>query len=119
MTDRQQALALQLRTAALRNLDYRRNAMSIGRRVDNPVVAEFYEAAQLNRKPAGYGELLALLDDLPVIVRETRRRKGQSLRAAQADSGVDQATILSAEKGGNLTVANVRLLLAWAGSDGS
>jgi ribosome-binding protein aMBF1 (putative translation factor) len=88
--------------------------MAIGRRVDNPVVAEFHEARMGGRKPAGYAEVIMVLDDLPVIVREARRRKGLSLRAAQAESGVDQATILNAERGGNLTMANVRALLAWA-----
>lgn len=92
--------------------------MSVGRRVDNPVVAQFYEdrSASSNIKPTGYAELLQVLDNLPLIVRETRRRKGLSLRAAQAESGVDQGTILSAERGGNLTVANVRALLQWVAS---
>lgn len=46
-----------------------------------------------------YGELAAVLDALPILVRETRRRRGHSLRQAADTTGVPFNTIRRLESG--------------------
>jgi len=38
--------------------------------------------------PASYGELVEVLDLLPVLIREARRRRGLTMRDAAAEIGV-------------------------------
>lgn len=45
-----------------------------------------------------YEELAQILDNLPLLVREARRRKRHSLRAAAADMGVPFATLHRLER---------------------
>lgn len=68
-----------------------------------------------NDQPTGYDELLQVLADLPVIVRETRRRKQQSFREAARESGVDAATLNRTEHGkGDPSLKNIRGILRWS-----
>lgn len=65
--------------------------------------------------PTGYAELLQVLADLPVIVRETRRRKQQSLREAARESGVDASTLNRTEQGkSDPSLKNVVGILRWS-----
>jgi hypothetical protein len=48
---------------------------------------------------APYADLIAVIDALPVLVREARRRKGHSLRGAAAESGVPVTTLWRLEQG--------------------
>lgn len=66
--------------------------------------------------PTGYDELISVLDSLPLLVRETRRRRGLSLRAAAPLVGVESTTIHRCEQGDNLRLNNAVALLRWVGS---
>lgn len=65
-------------------------------------------------QPSGYDGLLQVLADLPVICRETRRRKGLSLRAAAQQAAVSFSTLDRMERGdtgANLT--SIVAILKW------
>src|SRR4249919_1349584 len=47
----------------------------------------------------GYDDLIVVLETLPLLIRETRRRKGLSLRAAGNVLGVTHPTIMRWERG--------------------
>lgn len=66
--------------------------------------------------PTSYAELADVLDRLPLLVRETRRRRGLSLRGAAKDAGVQMANIARCEQGQGLHMATVLPLLRWIGS---
>lgn len=65
--------------------------------------------------PASYDELISVLTSLPLLVRETRRRRGLSVRAAAAESGVGFANISRCERGAGMHMATVVPLLRWVG----
>lgn len=65
--------------------------------------------------PTSYAELIELLDYLPVLVRETRRRKGLSVRAAAQQAGISFATLARAEQGEDLRRSTFVALLRWVG----
>lgn len=66
---------------------------------------------------SSYGELLELLDALPMLVRETRRRRGMSMRAVQAATGVTASTIQRCEAGTqDVSLSNAKTLLRWVGT---
>lgn len=67
--------------------------------------------------PAAYTELISVLEALPLLVRETRRRKALSLRAAAVDSGVQMSTLQRCEQGAGMHLASVVPLLRWVGGD--
>jgi DNA-binding XRE family transcriptional regulator len=52
--------------------------------------------------PTPYAELAAVLDALPLLVREARRRHGHSLRAVEEWTGVPFNTIRRLENGETL-----------------
>lgn len=65
--------------------------------------------------PTGYDELLQVLADLPVIVRETRRRRGQSLREVADETGVAASTIMRLERGDvGANLGSVVAVLRWS-----
>lgn len=73
--------------------------------------------AMTEARIVSYSEVVDILDSLPRIIRETRRRKGLSLRAAGREAGLSFMTIDRAERGvveGNITT--LRALLLWADS---
>lgn len=62
----------------------------------------------------GYTEVLQVLADLPVICRETRRRKGLALRPAAAEIGCSFSTLCRIESGEDAVLSNVVDVLQWA-----
>jgi len=64
---------------------------------------------------SSYAELIHVLDILPVLVREKRRRLRLSLRDAADLAGVSFSTISRFEEGADCTTATTRTLLAWVG----
>jgi predicted transcriptional regulator len=61
-----------------------------------------------------YAELLTVLDDLPVILRETRRRLGLSQRAAAEAAGVTYQSINWIEQGRlDIPLRAVKVVLRW------
>lgn len=66
---------------------------------------------------AAYPDLVTVLSDLPVIARETRRRKGLSLRDAGAEMGLSASTLMRLEEGdAGANLSTVRAVLLWASS---
>jgi transcriptional regulator with XRE-family HTH domain len=63
-----------------------------------------------------YDEVIAVLEAVPVILRETRRRKGCSLRQAGAELGLSNTGVLQVERVGNPTLATTIAVLRWAAS---
>ncbi len=66
--------------------------------------------------PSSYDELIGVLDALPVLVRETRRRRRLSLRAAGEACGMGFASVQRCESGAGLHLETVVALLRWLGS---
>lgn len=66
--------------------------------------------------PTSYDEILDVLDRLPLLVRETRRRRGLSLRAAARESGVGFANLSRCENGAGMHMSTVVPLLRWVGT---
>lgn len=65
---------------------------------------------------APYGELIDTLNSLPVLVRETRRRRGMSVRAVGRELDMSDVTIGAVEKGNSDPVlSTVVTLLEWVG----
>lgn len=57
-----------------------------------------------------------MLDHLPLLVRETRRRRGLSIRAAAAEiDGVTFSTMTRFEHGGNCHLDHAAAMLRWVG----
>lgn len=63
-----------------------------------------------------YDELLDVLDHLPILVREKRRRDGLSVRAAARGLGVSFSTLSRVEHGEDCSLATARALLGWVGA---
>jgi DNA-binding XRE family transcriptional regulator len=65
--------------------------------------------------PTSYAELLSVLDALPILLRENRRRTGMSLRSAAREIGVSFATISRLEDGNDASLTNAMKVIAWLG----
>jgi DNA-binding XRE family transcriptional regulator len=63
--------------------------------------------------PTTYGELADILVKLPVLVRETRRQRRLSQRAAAAQIGIAPSTVCRFEQGAGLDLDNVIAILHW------
>jgi predicted transcriptional regulator len=63
-----------------------------------------------------YADLLSVLANLPVLVREKRRRDGLSLRAAATATGLSFATVHRVESGEDCVLSHARLLIEWVAS---
>ena len=63
-----------------------------------------------------YDELVGIIEALPVLVREKRRRLTLGLRAAADQSGVGMSTISRFENGENLSQDGLVALLRWVGT---
>lgn len=63
-----------------------------------------------------YEEIVRVLEDMPVILRETRRRWGMSLRAAGTHLDVSASTLMRWERGETvgLGVPGLAAILRWA-----
>lgn len=68
-----------------------------------------------NEPPAGYAELLRVLDNLPLLVLEKRRRLGLSQRAAAKQTGLTFSTICRAEQGYDMHLSTAMQLVEWVG----
>ena len=66
--------------------------------------------------PADYGELAQVLLNLPLLVREKRRRLGLSQRAVGRGSRVSFATVSRCEAGHDMKLSSVLELLEWIGT---
>jgi DNA-binding XRE family transcriptional regulator len=72
------------------------------------------------RDMTSYDELAQLLDQLPFLVRETRRRRGLTQRAAADEIGCGFSTISRLEAGGaDCSLTNAIALLRWIGRNGA
>lgn len=60
-----------------------------------------------------YTELADILDRLPLLLREARRGRRLSLRAAGEQSGVPFNTLTRVEHGKECSVANAVAILRW------
>lgn len=65
--------------------------------------------------PSTYDELIGVLEALPVLVREKRRRDRLSLRRAAELTGVGFNTISRFEQGEACSLGNAVQLLRWVG----
>lgn len=67
--------------------------------------------------PTSYDEIVTVLGDLPMLVREKRRRNGLSLREAARQVGVSFSTLDRFEKGEDAQLrATVIPMLWWVSS---
>lgn len=62
-----------------------------------------------------YAEIARVVELLPILVREKRRRDGLSLRAAADQIGVVGSTVMRFEYGGGIAWETVPALLRWVG----
>lgn len=70
-------------------------------------------ASNAERVPASYDELLAILDNLPLLVLEKRRRRQLPLRAAAAEAGLSFTAVYRFEKGEGCKLETALALLRW------
>jgi len=66
-----------------------------------------------NERPTPYAELADVLDNLPLLVRETRRSRRLSQRAAAADIGCAFSTISRVENAEDCVLSNAIAMLRW------
>lgn len=64
-------------------------------------------------KPPSYAELAHVLDNLPLLLRETRRARGLALRPAAEQIGIGHATVSRMEKGDDCALSNVVAVIRW------
>ena len=65
---------------------------------------------------SSYEELVSLLESLPLLVREARRRRRMSIRAAAASAGIDPTTFNRCEQSAvNMQLSTALPLLRWIG----
>jgi len=60
-----------------------------------------------------YAELAEVLDALPMLCREKRRRQALSLRAAAREMDVNFSVLQRFENGDGIHLSNARLILLW------
>ena len=66
-------------------------------------------------KPTSYDELAEVLDNLPLLLRETRRRRGLSLRKAAQQLEMSFSTVTRFENGEDIVLSNAADILRWIG----
>jgi len=64
----------------------------------------------------GYAELIEIINVLPTLVREKRRRLGLTLRQAEAQCGGGQTTLHRYEKRETISQEGLVALLRWVGA---
>lgn len=64
-------------------------------------------------KPTSYSEIVTLLGDLPMLVREKRRRNGLSLREAARQVGVSFSTLDRFERSEDAQLRTTVIPLLW------
>lgn len=67
-------------------------------------------------RPASLAEVVAVLEDLPNMLRLARRMRGLSLRDVTDQSGIGFNTLSRLERGREVSLANAVALLRWLGA---
>lgn len=62
-----------------------------------------------------YAEIVAVLDGLSLILRETRRQRRLSVRAAAVEIGCSFSTVSRIEGGQDCALSNAAAVLLWVG----
>jgi transcriptional regulator with XRE-family HTH domain len=60
-----------------------------------------------------YAELAEVIAALPLLLREARRARGLSLRAAAGEIGMSFSTVTRIEAGADYTLSNATAVLEW------
>lgn len=68
-----------------------------------------------NIKPSSYSELASVIEKLPILVKENRRRLGLSIRGAATEIDCAFSTISRIENYKNINLANTVSILRWLG----
>jgi DNA-binding transcriptional regulator YiaG len=63
-------------------------------------------------KPTSYEELADVLDNLPLLVREARRRRGLSVRATAKELGTSPSTVSRFENGDDIVLSHASVIVA-------
>lgn len=64
--------------------------------------------------PLGYDEIIEVVEMLPELVRDKRRREGLSLRKVEEQTGMSASTVLRFEQRlGNVQAVHLITLLKW------
>lgn len=72
-----------------------------------------------HRVPTSYEELISILEALPTLVREKRRRDRLTLRGAGERSGIGFNTLSRVEQGEQCSLSNALRLLHWVAEPSS
>jgi ribosome-binding protein aMBF1 (putative translation factor) len=67
----------------------------------------------VNGQPTPYRELASVIASLPVLLREARRARGLSLRAAAKQLGMSFSTVTRIEAGEDCALSNATAVLKW------
>jgi ribosome-binding protein aMBF1 (putative translation factor) len=62
-----------------------------------------------------YAELAEVIASLPLLLREARRARGLSLRAAARELGLSFSTVDRIERGEDCALSNATTVLRWLG----
>lgn len=73
----------------------------------------------MSAAPTAYAELAQVIDRLPMLVREARRARGVSIRAAGRQMGLSFSTVSRFENGEGVTLNNAVLVLRWLDQRGT
>jgi ribosome-binding protein aMBF1 (putative translation factor) len=65
------------------------------------------------KRLVSYADVISIIDQLPMMVKEKRRQRGLSLREAAEESGVSFNAISRFERGGITMSDHLRKLLDW------
>lgn len=60
-----------------------------------------------------YTELAEVIENLPLLVRETRRSRGLSGRAAAKQAGMNFTTLSRVEHGEDMRASSLQAILRW------
>lgn len=67
----------------------------------------------MNGHPTPYAELAEVIDRLPMLLREARRARGLSMRAAAKELGISFSTIPRIEAGQDCALSNAVAVMRW------
>lgn len=67
----------------------------------------------MNHRPTPYAELADVIGNLPLLLREARRARGLSLRAAAAELDMSFNTVTRIEHGTDCALSNAVAVLRW------
>lgn len=60
-----------------------------------------------------YRDLAQVIEALPLLIREARRARGLSVRAAATQIGCSFSTVVRFENGEDCMLSNARMMLVW------